>query len=60
MPFRVIRAAAPHMREPAKAEREQGEEVFRKIVSVTSVSGTMGLNVTGGSSGDVHLSGLPP
>jgi 3-oxoacyl-[acyl-carrier protein] reductase len=42
VPFRVIRAAAPHIREPAKAEREQGEEVFRKIVSVTSVSGTMG------------------
>ena len=42
VPFRVIRAAAPHMREPAKAERERGEEVFRKIVSVTSVSGTMG------------------
>ena len=24
-PFRVIRAAAPHLREPAKAERERGE-----------------------------------
>ena len=42
VPFRIIRAAAPHMREPAKAEREQGQEVFRKIVSVTSISGTMG------------------
>jgi 3-oxoacyl-[acyl-carrier protein] reductase len=42
VPFRVIRAAAPHIREPAKAERERGEEVFRKIVGVTSVSGTMG------------------
>jgi 3-oxoacyl-[acyl-carrier protein] reductase len=42
VPFRMIRAAAPHIREPAKAERERGEEVFRKIVSVTSVSGTMG------------------
>jgi 3-oxoacyl-[acyl-carrier protein] reductase len=42
VPFRIIRAAAPHIREPAKAEREQGQEVFRKIVSVTSVSGTMG------------------
>jgi 3-oxoacyl-[acyl-carrier protein] reductase len=41
-PFRIIRAAAPYIREPAKAEREQGEEVFRKIVSVTSISGTMG------------------
>ena len=42
VPFRVIRAAAPHMREPAKREREEGREVFRKIVNVTSVSGTMG------------------
>ena len=42
VPFRIIRAAAPHVREPAKAEREQGQEVFRKIVNVTSVSGTMG------------------
>jgi 3-oxoacyl-[acyl-carrier protein] reductase len=41
-PFRVIRAAAPHLREPAKKEREAGEEVFRKIVNVSSVSGTMG------------------
>jgi 3-oxoacyl-[acyl-carrier protein] reductase len=42
VPFRVIRAAAPHLREPAKLERERGEEVFRKIVNVSSVSGTMG------------------
>jgi 3-oxoacyl-[acyl-carrier protein] reductase len=42
VPFRIIRAAAPHIREPAKAEREQGQEVFRKIVNVSSVSGTMG------------------
>jgi 3-oxoacyl-[acyl-carrier protein] reductase len=41
-PFRVIRAAAPHLREPAKAERERGEEVFRKIVNVSSTSGMMG------------------
>ena len=42
VPFRVIRAAAPHLREPAKAERERGDEVFRKIVNVSSISGTMG------------------
>jgi 3-oxoacyl-[acyl-carrier protein] reductase len=42
VPFRVIRAAAPHLREPAKQEREQGVEVFRKIVNVSSISGTMG------------------
>jgi 3-oxoacyl-[acyl-carrier protein] reductase len=42
VPFRVIRAAAPHLREPAKQEREEGREVFRKIVNVSSISGTMG------------------
>jgi 3-oxoacyl-[acyl-carrier protein] reductase len=42
VPFRVIRAAAPHLREPAKQEREEGVEVFRKIVNVSSISGTMG------------------
>jgi 3-oxoacyl-[acyl-carrier protein] reductase len=42
VPFRIIRAAAPHIREPAKAERERGQEVFRKVVNVSSVSGTMG------------------
>jgi 3-oxoacyl-[acyl-carrier protein] reductase len=42
VPFRVIRAAAPHLREPAKSERDEGREVFRKIVNVSSISGTMG------------------
>jgi 3-oxoacyl-[acyl-carrier protein] reductase len=42
VPFRVIRALAPHWREAAKAERDQGQEVFRKVVNVTSISGTMG------------------
>src|SRR6185436_12227925 len=42
VPFRVLRAAAPHLREPAKKEREAGEEVFRKIVNVSSISGTFG------------------
>jgi 3-oxoacyl-[acyl-carrier protein] reductase len=41
-PFRIVRAAAPHLREPAKRERAEGREVFRKIVNVTSVSGAMG------------------
>ena len=59
VPFRVVRAAAPHLREPAKAERERGEEVFRKIVNVSSVSGTMGnagqANYSAGKSAVVGL-----
>ena len=42
VPFRMCRAVSPHMREPAKQERDQGVEVFRKIVNVSSISGTMG------------------
>jgi 3-oxoacyl-[acyl-carrier protein] reductase len=42
VPFKVVRAAAPHLREPAKKEREQGVEVFRKIVNVSSTSGMFG------------------
>jgi 3-oxoacyl-[acyl-carrier protein] reductase len=42
VPFRVLRAAAPHLREPAKQERDEGREVFRKVVNVSSISGMMG------------------
>jgi 3-oxoacyl-[acyl-carrier protein] reductase len=42
VPFRVTRALAPHWREAAKREAGEGKEVFRKIVNVTSISGTMG------------------
>jgi 3-oxoacyl-[acyl-carrier protein] reductase len=59
VPFRMCRAVAPHMREPAKTEREQGVEVFRKIVNVSSISGTMGnagqANYSSGKSGVIGL-----
>src|SRR5579859_651564 len=42
VPFRMCRAVAPHMREAAKQDRAEGREVFRKIVNVSSISGTMG------------------
>jgi 3-oxoacyl-[acyl-carrier protein] reductase len=42
VPFRVARALAPHWREAAKAEAAEGNEYFRKLINVSSVSGTMG------------------
>jgi 3-oxoacyl-[acyl-carrier protein] reductase len=59
VPFRVCRAAAPHLREPAKQEREEGREVFRKIVNVSSTSGMHGnpgqVNYSAGKLGVVGL-----
>jgi 3-oxoacyl-[acyl-carrier protein] reductase len=59
VPFRICRAAAPYMREPAKQEREEGREVFRKIVNVSSVSGMHGnagqVNYSAGKLGVVGL-----
>jgi 3-oxoacyl-[acyl-carrier protein] reductase len=58
-PFRVLRAAAPHLREAAKREREEGRVVFRKVVNVSSISGTMGnagqANYAAGKAGLVGL-----
>ena len=51
----MLRAAAPYLREPAKKEKEEGREVFRKIVNVSSISGTMGnagqVNYSAGKAG---------
>ncbi|MBJ7520452.1 MAG: SDR family oxidoreductase [Solirubrobacteraceae bacterium] len=59
VPFQTIRAVAPYFREPAKAERERGEEVFRKIVNVSSTSGLFGnagqANYASGKAGVVGL-----
>ncbi|MHC0506283.1 SDR family NAD(P)-dependent oxidoreductase [Achromobacter aegrifaciens] len=41
-PFRILRAASSFIRVAAKAEAEQGREVFRKVVNISSTSGVMG------------------
>lgn len=59
VPFQTIRAVAPYFREPAKKEREEGIEVFRKIVNVSSTSGMFGnagqANYASGKAGVVGL-----
>ena len=42
VPFKILRAAAPYLRDAGKADREAGREIFRKVVNVASISGTQG------------------
>jgi 3-oxoacyl-[acyl-carrier protein] reductase len=41
-PFKIIRAAAPYMRDVAKQELAAGRRVHRKIINVSSTSGVAG------------------
>lgn len=41
-PFRILRAAAEPWRVMAKQEAAEGREVFRKVVNISSMSGTHG------------------
>lgn len=41
-PFRLIRAASPYFRDAAKQEKSAGKVVNRKIINVSSTSGTRG------------------
>lgn len=41
-PFRIMRAAADHFRAAAKAEAEAGQEVYRKVVNISSLAGVGG------------------
>lgn len=47
-PFRILRAAAEPIRRMAKLEAEEGREVFRKVVNISSVSGL------GGNAGQIN------
>lgn len=58
-PFRVLRAAAPYIREAAKGEIAAGSRVMRKVVNITSISGTGGNpGQAGYSSGKAGVIGL--
>ncbi|MEK6697149.1 MAG: SDR family oxidoreductase [Candidatus Deferrimicrobiota bacterium] len=41
-PFRILRAASGFIREAAKKESQEGREVFRKVVNISSVAGLFG------------------
>jgi 3-oxoacyl-[acyl-carrier protein] reductase len=41
-PFRILRAASAWIRETAKKETAEGRRVMRKVVNITSISGTDG------------------
>ncbi|MBA2342185.1 MAG: SDR family oxidoreductase [Thermoleophilaceae bacterium] len=59
VPFRMARAIAPTWREAAKKEKADGEEYFRKLINISSISGTMGnagqANYSAGKAGVVGL-----
>jgi len=49
-PFRILRAAQPVIRALGKVEKEEGREVFRKVVNISSVAGL------GGNAGQANYS----
>ncbi|MDH4006445.1 MAG: SDR family oxidoreductase [Desulfuromonadales bacterium] len=51
-PFQILRAASDFIATSAKKEAEEGREVFRKVVNISSVAGT------GGNMGQVNYSSM--
>jgi 3-oxoacyl-[acyl-carrier protein] reductase len=58
-PFRILRAAYPHIKAKWQAEAAEGNEVFRKIVNISSVSALNGnagqLNYASAKSGVIGM-----
>jgi len=58
-PFRILRAAAPFIRDTAKRETAEGRRIHRKVVNITSISATDGAaGQAGYSSGKAAVIGL--
>ena len=58
-PFRLLRSAAPVLREAAKREAAEGRSVVRKVVNISSVAGTGGnVGQSGYSAGKAGVIGL--
>jgi len=51
-PFQILRAASGYLAASAKQEAEEGREVFRKVVNISSVAGT------GGNVGQANYSSM--
>ncbi|MDX2464234.1 MAG: SDR family oxidoreductase [Porticoccus sp.] len=41
-PYRILKAAQPHIKELSSKDREAGHDIFRKVVNISSVSGLSG------------------
>ena len=58
-PFKILRAASEFIRAASKKEAEAGQEVFRKVVNITSIAGTGGnagqANYSAGKAGVIGL-----
>lgn len=58
-PFRILRAAQPHIKKYAVAEKDQGIENFRKVVNISSLAGTCGnagqINYSAGKAGLIGM-----
>lgn len=58
-PFRLLRSAAPVLREASRQEAAEGRTVVRKVVNVSSISGTGGnIGQSGYSAGKAGVIGL--
>ncbi len=58
-PFRILRAAAAFIRDSTKREMAEGRRVMRKVVNITSISGTDGsAGQAGYASGKAAVNGL--
>jgi 3-oxoacyl-[acyl-carrier protein] reductase len=58
-PFRLLRSAAPVLREAAKKDTAEGRTVVRKVVNVSSISGTGGnIGQSGYAAGKAGVIGL--
>lgn len=49
-PFKILRAASEFIRVQSKKEAQEGQEVFRKVVNISSIAGT------GGNAGQANYS----